>query len=408
MTLFSLEIDQITRVYKPDDRNLFADHITEGGLTQLAYQEGRPDILWAVRTDGVLLGLTLAVDQQVSGWHRHVTEGKFISIATTPRVKDYDTLWACVEREIDGVTRYYIEYLNDEIVYPKRAKFFTGAKNEEQDNETYQRALFEAQKEYIHLDAALTYDGCLQGIDAGASISVFAVTGTGVNTTASAAIFSATDVGRELRVKSKDGTRYGIGIIESYISDTEVTIDIVVDFDSTEIYPAGEWYITTASLSGLDHLTGEKVGVVVDGAVHPDVDVVDGAITLSQQASVVHVGKRFTGTLESLNLDGGARQGTAQTKKINVTHIGVRLLNTSGLSYGSNYYKMEEKLLREAVDLMDNPPPLVTRDEYIKFQDAQRSNNAGWSREKRIILQQDLPLPATIQLITPYFTLSEG
>jgi len=147
-TLRTFELLPLEGLYRPIDRNIAADHITESGMTQISFQEGRPSILWATRTDGQLIGLTLEREQQVSGWHRHKRNGNFISIATAPRVKDFDDLYACVE--VNGT--FHIEHMNDLFDYPKIEDFVTD--DEAADLETWQRAMFEAQKKYIHLNSA--------------------------------------------------------------------------------------------------------------------------------------------------------------------------------------------------------------------------------------------------------------
>lgn len=401
-TLLSFEKDELG-VYKPVDNNVASDHITDSGINQLAYMEGRPDVVWAVKENGDLIGMTLNRAQQVSGWGRHTTDGDFISVATTPRARDYDTLWVCVKRVVNGSNTYHIEYLNDNPTFPRREDFVTGPDNEIADDDTFQRALFEAQRQYIHVDNAATFDGAQRAIDAGASLTIGAVTGSGITFTASAAVFVSGDVGNEIVVKSTDGSRFGIATITGFTSTTIITCGIDVDFDAVTAYPAGEWYITADTITGLTNLEGRTVSVVTDGAVHPERTVASGSITLEAQASVVHVGLPYTGTLETMDLEGGGTTGTSQTKKKSVYKIGMRLLDTSGLEFGSNYYKLEDRLLREAIDLMDNPPPLFTGDEIIRFEDG---GDDGWARSKRIIVRQTLPLPAVVQLVVPYFTVS--
>ena len=408
LVLHSLELEALTGNYKPIDRNLFADHITKSGVTQMAFQDGRPDVVWCVLTDGGLRGLTMEIDQEVSGWHRHDTNGEFISVATSPRVKEYDTLWACVKRNINGIDNYYIEYMNDLAEFPDPLDFITSFNKEAKltDNETYQRALFESQKKYIHLDSALTFDGSVRISDASSNLTLSAVSGTGITCTASTAVFVAGDVGKQIWIKSVDGTSYGRAEITAYTSSTIVTAEAIVDFDTTG-YSSAEWYITANSLSGLDHLEGEEVSIVVDGAIHPKKTVTSGSITLDTQASVVHVGFGYTGILETLNIDGGAKTGSAQTKKKSISEIGFRLYNTSGLSFGTDYYNLEDRLLRQAIDLMDNPPPLFTGDEVLQIRDSTNNGYTGYAREKRVIFVQELPLPANIQLVTPYFNLAD-
>ena len=39
---------------------ILSEHITEGGLSQLAYQQEPNQIIWGVRGDGELIGLNLS------------------------------------------------------------------------------------------------------------------------------------------------------------------------------------------------------------------------------------------------------------------------------------------------------------------------------------------------------------
>lgn len=406
--LHSYQLEALSGRYKPKDENLLADHITSSGITDIAYQEGRPDIVWCTKNDGKLIGFTFEPEQEVSGWHRHNTTGEFISVATVPTTGDFDDLYVCVKRNIDGTDKYYIEYLTDRTTFPVIEDFVTGEDNESADFAVYQRALFEAQKLYVHVDSALTFDGTTRGVDAGANLTIGAASGTSVTFTASASVFTSGDVGNEIRVKSTDGTRYGIAEITAYTSGTEVTCDILTDFDSTTAYPAGEWYITANTLSGLSHLEGETVTVIADGATHPSVEVSSGSITLDSEYSVAHVGFGYDGYIETMDLEGGGTNGTTQTKKKSVRKVGVRLFQSLGLKLGTSYYSLKARSDRGAIDLMDNPPPLFTGDEIVSIPDSVRRDAVGWSREKRIIIKQDLPLPAIVQLLVPYFKVSNN
>ena len=63
--------------YVAPDLTILAEHITEGGITQMAYQEEPLSIIYAVREDGELVALTYQRDQQVVAWHRHIFGGAF-------------------------------------------------------------------------------------------------------------------------------------------------------------------------------------------------------------------------------------------------------------------------------------------------------------------------------------------
>ena len=69
------------------DMTILSEHITEGGLSQLAYQQEPNQIIWGVRGDGELIGLTYQREQEVTAWHRHIFGG--ISGIPTITVTDY-------------------------------------------------------------------------------------------------------------------------------------------------------------------------------------------------------------------------------------------------------------------------------------------------------------------------------
>ena len=405
--LLTFQKDDITGIYTPVNRSELADHITVSGIKQISYQRGRPNVIWVLLNDGSLSGLTISKEQQVSAWHRHTTDGKFISIGTTPLGTDgYDTLWMCVERKINGLKRYYIEYLNVTPNYPLRDNFDRG--NEEDDDLRYLRALAEVQKQGIHLDSAVTFDGSVRGINANADLTLSAATGTGVTVAASASVFASSDVGNQIWVKSISGERFGRLKITQFNSATEIEGNVILDFDSVDVLSAGEWYLTASELSGIDHLEGRVVGVVSDGGIHPDRTVTSGSISLESETSVAHVGLKYQGIVETMNLEAGSFIGTAQTKLKNVTYAGIKMLNTLGLKYGDNFYTAQRRLVRTAQNLMDTPPPLFTGEEQLEFFNTNRDRSkVGHALEKRIVIVQDLPLPAQIQGIIPYFELSD-
>ena len=62
--------------YTAPDLTILADHISESGLTDMAYQQEPHSIVWAVRNDGQLAGLTYNRLENVVAWHRHIFGGK--------------------------------------------------------------------------------------------------------------------------------------------------------------------------------------------------------------------------------------------------------------------------------------------------------------------------------------------
>jgi len=105
--------------YVAPDMTILAEHISETGFNELSYQQEPNQIIWAVREDGQLAGLTYQREQQVVAWHRHIFGGAFSTgnavcetVATIPtNDKEYQT-WVIIKRTINGVTRRYVEYIN--------------------------------------------------------------------------------------------------------------------------------------------------------------------------------------------------------------------------------------------------------------------------------------------------------
>ena len=119
--------------YRTTDVTIMAPHRFNGfTVSQLAYTRAPESILWAVRNDGTLLGMTYVPDQQVYGWHAHDTDGTFESVCVVAEANE-DVLYAVVRRTIGGTALRYIERLHTRI--------------------------FTAQEDAFFVDSGLTYDG---------------------------------------------------------------------------------------------------------------------------------------------------------------------------------------------------------------------------------------------------------
>ena len=110
--------DVNTSGYAAPDMTILAEHITQGGITAFAYQQEPESIVWALRSDGTLLGLTYRREEEVVGWHKHTIGGVFgsgqaivESIAPLPTDTGNDDLYLIVKRTINSVTKRYVEVL---------------------------------------------------------------------------------------------------------------------------------------------------------------------------------------------------------------------------------------------------------------------------------------------------------
>lgn len=92
---YSFEAD----AYAGVDVSLMAKHLIENNkLIDWTYQQESDSVVWSVRDDGRLLGLTYLREQEVWAWHQHETDGEVESVACIPG-KEQDDLWLLVRRK---------------------------------------------------------------------------------------------------------------------------------------------------------------------------------------------------------------------------------------------------------------------------------------------------------------------
>jgi len=264
--------------FQSDDITFLAEHITEGGLTALAYSHVPDSILMGIRADGVLLMLTYEPTQEVIGWHRHTTDGQFKSLAVISE-DGPDQFWFVVERTIGGVVKQYIELYTPDT----------------------------------HLDSMIDYT-------------------------------------------PSDG-------------------------------PAKK------AFTGLDHLEGKTVQVLADGAVHPDLVVSSGAITLNYTAATVNVGLKYVSKLTPTRHGANAGSGTTLGKFKRWNEIFVRLEKSAIPMING-----QRPLVRSPGTDYGNEEPLVSEDINVR--------KLGYDRDGRINIEQDLPLACHI--VSLFGTLSVG
>lgn len=94
--------------YSANDLTVLAEHITAGGVLDMAYQQQSDSIIWMVRADGALITMGIDRSQNVVAWSRQLTNGAFESVASIPSDTD-DVVYALVRRTVNGQTVRYVE-----------------------------------------------------------------------------------------------------------------------------------------------------------------------------------------------------------------------------------------------------------------------------------------------------------
>lgn len=92
---YSYETDK----YTGDDLNLLCSHLFDGHkVVAMTYQQTPDSIIWFVRDDGLLLGLTYIKEQDIYAWHKHsIKNARFVNVCCIPG-GECDELYAVIER----------------------------------------------------------------------------------------------------------------------------------------------------------------------------------------------------------------------------------------------------------------------------------------------------------------------
>jgi hypothetical protein len=148
----------------------------------------------------------------------------------------------------------------------------------------------------------------------------------------------------------------------------------------------------TTTIKSLNHLEGETVTILADGAAHADKTVSNGTITLDRSASKVHVGYGYTSSLETLRMEAGAEDGIAQGKIKRIHGVTARFFQTVGAELGPDTSNLDRLPFRDSSMAMDEAVPLFTGDKEISFP-------SGYDNDAKIVIRQTQPLPMTILAI---------
>lgn len=86
-------------------------------FSELHHQPSR-DTVWFLTTNNELIALTVSRESQVAAWSYHFTRSgdtiRSIAVAPSPN-GDYDRLYMIVERDIDGTTEQFLEFIGDDF-----------------------------------------------------------------------------------------------------------------------------------------------------------------------------------------------------------------------------------------------------------------------------------------------------
>jgi hypothetical protein len=170
----------------------------------------------------------------------------------------------------------------------------------------------------------------------------------------------------------------------------------VTEGETTTLSAATVEEVKKAFTTGLTHLEGESVAVLVDGAAHPNETVTAGEITLNYYGNKIHIGLPYTSTLEPMKIYAGSQQGTSRGKKQKINRLTAMFYETVGGKAGPDVDNL--KIIPFGTG---GAPSLFTGDIDVEF-------NSGWDNEATVVIVQDQPLPMTVLGLIPHTSVNEA
>ena len=316
-----------TEKYMSQSLTSYSGHLFNSGIVQLDYQQqwhGQPE-LWTITQQGQLCGMTYEMDQNIFGWHRHITGQNlnnpdsahpdigFESVATLYGTGNSDDeVWVVANRYASfpqwvSTTRYY------------------------------------SQRDVYAFNTTVSYNGdhylC---ISPSPNYSVLSATTPNLDTT---------------NWQKVDPYAYGQRFIERF-NPTNWEQTYFNAPTGTQAIVANAFYVDSGTtvnnpgsgtITGLDHLAGRWVIGLSDGYAFGPLQVglglsggqAYGTITIpsvpSGGPSVVQVGLPITYELQAMRYDADQRQGNTQGLIKQISDVWIRVYNSLGGMIANSY-----------------------------------------------------------------------
>jgi hypothetical protein len=376
------------------DLTVYSPHLFEFvDIVSWTFAEIPYSIVWAVRDDGTMLGLTYLKEHEIWGWHRHDTgDGdEFVDACAIPEGAESSVYLMTRRYMPDGRARLYVERMPTRLITDAVDGRFLDCYSEPEEltnetpGDTYE----------LHYDA-----------DLGPLAWYLEATGT---TTPWVEGEASPDIGRVILVYGPDGERLfcQVGAINStfqaFVTVTHAHPEWTdQDGAPTDAFPfalpyeTAEWSQSSTTIDRLWHLEGRQVMAICDGDAQGPFTVTNGSVTLEAQSVIRAAGLAIEADLRSLEPD--ILEGeTIADKMKHVGQVTVRCERTTGLSVGLD----EESLQPWDKEWNPNIREGALFSGKLKVPQMTKSDDEG-----TVFLRQSLPYPCTVSSL--YVRLTTG
>lgn len=373
--------------YTGTELTAYSRHLVPFGvnIVEMAYAPDPWTMLFALRSDGVLLTCTYVRDQQMTAWSRWDTAGTFDDVVVVPENNSY-AVYVTANRTINGVAVRYVERLNQREVLTNL--------------------------DWRFADSSLTYDG------RNTSAATMNLTGgttwlagdVGTLTASSAvgwATFQASDVTNQNVIQLFDASGVMARVlITGYTSTTVVSVRFMDPIPATlQAHARLTWTFARTTFGGAQSLSGVTVSVLADSNALADASgnpylVVDGGgnIVLPQAYGVVTLGLQYLSDLETLALNVQGQEIVRERSKT-MPALYLDVTGSRGLFAGTDFNNL-------------SPFKMRAFEPYLSPTDTQEGiiNDRLYSQfdsETHVCVRQPYPLPVTIRMVIPTVAVGE-
>ena len=371
------------------DLTILAEDITGDGITAMAYQQEPDSIVWAVREDGILIGLTYQRDQQVVAWHQHPVGGYFgeatITVSDAANIAVGSTI--TITRS-DGIVSTLTATNDDPTTALKFSVGGSRTNNDVADNIAVGTGGVLGINGLANLTAPNPSGAVITVTDQSLGIGRLSITTS--DSTRLAVTNQADAIGESVAViPSSDGKS------DQLWASTKRTVDgntvRYIEYLDPDIYlDSGLSYSGSAisAFSGLDHLEGQSVQIVGDNAVYANKIVSGGSVSISETVTTAYIGLGYVTEIVTLPPEVPQQDGSSFGKKKSWNRVILNLYQTLGISVNGT-----QLVFRTGGDPMDSAPPVFTGQHDI--------TNLGWKEsDSSITIKQEQPLGMTLISLT--------
>ncbi len=420
----SFAFDLLQDSEQSKDLSILNKHMfAETTIKKIVFQRGLIDIVWVLLANGKLVGFIFNSSENITGWFWYLDakDDNFKDISVSPVSNGIDRLWTIVARS-DGSTGTIdqVEQLEIPTVFQRIEDFFSidTETGRVEDLRRWQNAIYEQQKEAVHMHSMLTLNTFDTTLAAGtylhfnAELNEIFISSAGTTATKLTGSNSPLNGEADNNVVIKAttaGLGEGIFSIDDYISNTGIsTITEKVEladytFDAVEaafIISPGSWgisfsSITSASLERYFDSTGAIIDVVLDGSPAANITIVEsgGLFTAdlgNLSGNVIYFGYIYAGVIATLPVNFGGSRGTGFAKLKNIDNVRIDFLDSVNLKYGIDLYNLNELDFRIGSDRTDRPIPVQTKILELP------NPNGSWENKMVLYIVQDVPVPLEI------------